>query len=234
MPHAPSVLNLESPRSLRPLRVVLMDEHAVVREGLRALLESEPGVVVTGEASCAIEVFEAVRRQAPDVILMELRLQGPEGLDLVRDLKRRCPEASILLLTVHDSGPLIQAALEAGASGYLLKESPAALVRQALRTVQQGGTVLHPRALRALLAGLPRTAGPGNGHCTPESRPALTERELEILALVAQGNSNRNIADRIHLSESTVKKYVQSVLGKMGAADRTEAAVVALRLGLFR
>lgn len=217
----------------RPIRVMLADDHSLVREGLRSLLASEPDLELVAEATNGLEAVEMALRTKPDVLLLDIRMPGESGLEALRRIKAGSPDTEVLLLTMHDVRTYVREALGSGAAGYLLKDSPPALIRQAVRTAAQHGTVLHERARELLLSDAAKGSG-GEDRLSEAQAPPLSERELEILTLVANGNSNRQVADRLHLAESTVKKYVQSLMGKLRAADRTEAAVIGMRLGLVR
>lgn len=217
------------------IRVILVDDHALVREGLRSVLAGEPGVEIVAEATNAESAMAAALREKPDVVLLDIRLPDEDGIEVTRKLHAALPETAVVLLTMHENRGLARRGLEAGAVGYLLKDSPAPLIRLAIRAARQEGAVLHHRVLRDLLLGGPAEPessenGNGNGH----RLPLLSEREMDVLRQVADGKSNRKIAESMHLSESTVKKYIQSLLAKLQVADRTEAAVTALRSGLLR
>lgn len=215
------------------IRVIVVDDHALVREGLRSVLAGEPGVEIVAEATTAESAMAAALREKPDVVLLDIRLPDEDGIEVTRRLHAALPETAVVLLTMHENRGLARRGLEAGAMGYLLKDSPAPLIRLAIRAARQEGAILHHRVLRDLLLGTPtelEAPENGNGH----RLPALSEREMDVLRQVADGKSNRKIAESMHLSESTVKKYIQSLLAKLQVADRTEAAVTALRSGLLR
>lgn len=215
------------------IRVLLVDDHALVREGLRSVLMAEPDFSVVGEATNAGGAVEMALREKPDVVLLDIRLADGDGIEVTKRLRQELPGTAVVLLTMHENRGLARRGLEAGAVGYLLKDSPAPLIRLAIRAACEEGAVLHHRVLRDLLvssAAEPEASADGNGH----RLPLLSEREMDVLRQVADGKSNRRIAESMHLSESTVKKYIQSLLAKLQVADRTEAAVTALRSGLLR
>lgn len=215
------------------IRVILVDDHALVREGLRAVLTAEPDVEIVAEATNAEAAVAAALREKPDVVLLDIRLPDQDGIEVTKRLRENLPDTAVVLLTMHENRGLARRGLEAGAVGYLLKDSPAPLIRLAIRAVMQEGAVLHHRVLRDLILGTaPEPEVPENGH--GHRLPALSDREMDVLRQVADGKSNRKIAETMHLSESTVKKYIQSLLAKLQVADRTEAAVTALRSGLLR
>jgi NarL family two-component system response regulator LiaR len=212
----------------RPIRVLLVDDHAVVRKGLRALLEREPGVEVTGEAEDGEQAVRAADRLRPDVILMDLEMPGLGGVEATRRIVERCPESRVVVLTSHAAEEDVFPALKAGALSYLLKHSPPEEVLQAIRRAHRGETVLHPAIARMVLQELQRPPAPRQA-ATPDP---LSGRELEVLRLVARGMSNQEIADALVVGEATVRSHVSSILGKLQLASRTQAALYALREGL--
>lgn len=214
------------------IRVVLVDDHALVREGLRSVLHADSEMEIVGEATSGEEVLDLVRRAKPQVVLLDIRLPGIDGIEVTRLLRDQEPTVKVILLTMHENRSLARRGLEAGAVGYLLKDSSAALIRLTLRAALEEGVVVHERVLRELVLGTAEFERPENGDRS--LLPLLSERELEVLRQVADGKSNRKIAEAMHLSESTVKKYIQSLLAKLQVADRTEAAVTALRSGLLQ
>lgn len=220
--------------SRETVRVLLVDDHALVREGLRAVLACEPELQVVGEAGSAQVALDMAIREHPDVVLLDIRLPDRDGIDTTRRLRAALPDTAVVLLTMYETRGLARRALEAGAMGYLLKDSPAPLIRMAVLAAREGGAVLHHRSLLELLQEGPAQPGAVAEARPPVRMPNLSEREFSVLRLVADGHSNRSIAESLHLSESTVKKYIQSLLTKMHVADRTEAAVKALRSGLLR
>jgi DNA-binding NarL/FixJ family response regulator len=204
------------------ITVLIADDHTVVRQGLRVLLGLEDDIEVVGEAAGGAEVIELAAATSPDVILLDLKLPGTDGLAALAELRDRGLSSRVLVLTSVTGQAPVMVAMRAGAAGFLYKDvDPDALVR-AVRTVHDGHTVLAPDAAAALLrspGGAGAVAGPG----------ALTAREREVLAQLAQGRSNRQIARVLAMSEKTVKTHVSSVLAKLGVADRTQAALYAVR-----
>jgi NarL family two-component system response regulator LiaR len=212
----------------RPIRVLLVDDHAVVRKGLRALLDREPGIEVAGEAENGEQAVHAADRLGPDVILMDLEMPGMGGTEATRQISTSHPERRIVVLTSHAAEEDVFPALKAGALGYLLKHSAPEDVLQAIRQAHRGETVLHPAIARMVLQELHR---PAQSKQPPTAEP-LSERELEVLRLLARGMSNQEIADTLVVGEATVRSHVSSILRKLQLASRTQAALYALREGL--
>jgi len=205
-----------------PIRVLIVDDHPVVRRGLRVLLEVQDGIELAGEAGDAETALALAAEQAPDVILLDLKLPGPDGIAVLTELTARGSKARVLVLTSATEPASTSQAVRSGAAGVLYKDvDPDALVR-AIFSVHDGNMLLAPEAAGTLMrsAGL---HGPGSGV------GALTSRESEVLAELAQGRSNREIARALRVSEKTVKAHVSSVLAKLGVQDRTQAALVAVR-----
>jgi two-component system, NarL family, response regulator LiaR len=208
------------------VRVLIVDDHAIVRKGIRALLSEAGGFEVVGEADNGQAAVLAAQETQPDVVLMDLLMPGMDGIEATRQITSRQPKARILVLTSFAADNKVFPAIKAGATGYLLKDSsPDELVR-AIRQVQRGEPSLHPAIARKLLQEIAR---PAEREPAPE---ALTARELEVLQLIAQGLSNQEIADRLTVSESTVRAHVSRILGKLHLASRTQAALYAVREGL--
>ncbi len=217
--------------SAAPIRILLVDDQRLMREGLRMLLELEPDLQVVGEATDGAAALAEYARLTPDVVLMDIRMPGMDGVEATRRIRQRWPEARILILTTFDEDAYVFDGLRAGALGYLLKDISGHDLAQAVRTVAAGGALIQPSVAARVVAEFARLAAPARpaaGHL-PEP---LSEREREILALVAAGLTNREIADRLALAEGTVKNYVTVILGKIGARDRTQAALRARELGL--
>jgi NarL family two-component system response regulator LiaR len=208
------------------IRVLIADDHAIVREGLRALIETEPGMVLVGEASDGVEAARLARALKPDVILLDLVMPRQDGLAAIVEIKQDQPQARILVLTSFADDDKVFPAIKAGALGYLLKDTTPRALLQAIRDVYQGESSLHPTIARKLIGELHHPASP------PPTGEALTEREVQVLGLVAQGLSNQEIADRLVVSERTVRKHVSNILGKLHLANRTQATLYAIRTGL--
>jgi two-component system, NarL family, response regulator LiaR len=212
----------------RPIRVLLVDDHAVVRKGLRALLDRESGIEVTGEAEDGEQALRAADRLHPDVILMDLEMPGIGGIEATRRIAEKHPDTRVVVLTSHASDEDVFPALKAGALGYLLKHSAPEDVLQAIRQAYRGETVLHPAIARMVLQELHRVIQPKQVATTDP----LSERELDVLRLLARGMSNQDIADTLVVGEATVRSHVSSILRKLQLASRTQAALYALREGL--
>ncbi len=210
----------------KPIRVLIADDHAIVRKGLRALLATEPDIEVMAEAENGAEAIARVERLQPDVVLMDLVMPEVDGIEAIRRITASLPRVRILVLTSFGGDDKVFPAIKAGALGYLLKDSsPEELVR-AIHQVHRGESSLHPAIARKLLHELSHPAE------RPPTRDPLTEREVEVLQLLAHGNSNQEIADALVISEATVRTHVSNILGKLHLASRTQAALYALREGL--
>jgi DNA-binding NarL/FixJ family response regulator len=212
----------------RPIRVLLVDDHAVVRKGMRALLDREPGIEVVGEGENGEQAIHAADRLRPDVILMDLEMPGTGGIEATRQITAQHADMRIVVLTSHAAEEDVFPALKAGALGYLLKHSAPEDVLQAIRQAYRGETVLHPSIARMVLQELNRPAQAKQ----PRTTEPLSERELEVLRLLARGMSNQEIADTLVVGEATVRSHVSSILRKLQLASRTQAALYALREGL--
>lgn len=207
------------------IKVLIADDHTVVRKGIRALLETEPGITVVGEAADGEDAIHKALALKPDVILMDLVMPKLDGVQAIKELREKLPEIKVLVLTSFAEDRRIVAAIEAGALGYLLKDSsPEDLVR-AIREVHRGESSLHPKVAQQLIKKLQRPAE------EPE-REELTARERKVLALIARGLSNREIARELSISEPTVRTHVSNILRKLGLKSRTQAALYALKEGL--
>ncbi len=209
------------------IRVLIADDHHVVRGGLRALLETEEGIEVVGEASDGVEAVLKTRSLEPDVLLLDLVMPRKNGIEAIQEIKHESPEARILVLTSFSDDDKVFAAIKAGALGYLLKDSSTQELIQAIRDVYNGESSLHPAIARKLIRELNRPASN-----LPPSEEPLTEREVEVLVYVARGYSNQEIADALIISERTVRTHVSNILSKLHLANRTQAALYALKEGL--
>jgi NarL family two-component system response regulator LiaR len=206
-------------------RVLVVDDHAVVREGLRALIETEPGMELAGEASDGVEAVDQARALQPDVVLLDLVMPRKGGIEAIGDIMQQDPNARILVLTSFAEDDKVFPAIKAGALGYLLKDASPAELLQAIRDVQSGEPTMHPTIARKLMRELRRPAD------LPPTDEPLTEREVEVLQSLARGLSNREIADELIVSERTVRTHVSNILAKLHLANRTQAALYALREG---
>ena len=206
--------------------VMLVDDHAVVREGLRAFLQLQPDIKVVGEAAGGAAALEAARAAQPDVILMDLLMPDGDGVEAIRAIVAAARRARVLVLTSFVDDERVFAAMQAGAAGYLLKDVEPDQLAAAIRDVHSGRPALHPEVAARLMRRVADPAGAG--------AEALTPREGEVLQLVVEGFANKQIARRLRITEKTVKTHVSSILRKLGVADRTAAAVLAIRQGLVR
>jgi len=223
-----------APSRVRPLTVLLVDDHPVVREGLRSVLNADRGVELLGEAASAHEALKMAADLKPDVVLMDINLPGMSGLEATREIKKQLPDVEVVLLTVYDSPMYLIESIRSGAAGYILKDACQDLIPTAIRAARDGGMVLPCRLLRQAVDGLSGASRRG-GAAPPGSFSAasqLTVREMDVLRLLTRGATNKAMAAELHLAEVTIKKYVQSVMAKLGAADRTDAALQGVRLGL--
>ena len=208
------------------IRVLIADDHPVVRRGLISLLRTEPGLELVGEAENGAEAVELTRLLHPDVILLDLVMPRMGGLEAIAKIKQETPTARILVITSFADDDKVFPAIKAGALGYLLKEAPPEMLVQAIRDVHRGESSLHPAIARKLISEL---------HQPPDLPPTtepLTLRELDVLRLVARGLTNQDIAKELVISEGTVRFHVSNILGKLHLANRTQAALYALQEGL--
>ena len=210
------------------IRILIVDDHAVVREGLRALIEVNPEMELAGEAADGVEAVQKARSLQPDVILLDLVMPRKGGIEAISEIKEETPNARILVLTSFAEDDKVFPAIKAGALGYLLKDSSARELLQAIRDVYRGEPTMHPTIARKLMRELQRPPE------LPPTEEPLTVREVEVLKLVAQGLSNQEIADVLVISERTVRTHVTNILTKLHLANRTQAALYALREKLAR
>ena len=204
------------------ISLLIVDDHPVVRDGLRGMFESAPGFAVLGEAAGGVEAVERAATLEPDVILMDLRMPGGGGVDAIRELTRRRVRAKVLVLTTYDTESDTIPAIEAGATGYLLKDAPREELFTAVRAAAEGRTVLSPAVASRLVSAV---RAPGN--------EPLSAREREVLVLVAKGSSNREIARELFISEATVKTHLTHLYAKLGVSDRAAAVAVAYDRGIL-
>ncbi|MCW2796654.1 response regulator transcription factor [Nocardioides sp.] len=204
-----------------PIRVVLVDDHAVIRAGLQQLLGGTHDIEVVGQAENGAQALEVVRELRPDVVLMDLQMPGVDGVTATRNIMAEKLGVDVLVLTSYSDGERIVGALDAGAVGYLLKDADPEDVLEGIRAVSRGESPIHPRAARALL-----------GFRSGSNQVQLTTRETEVLGLVREGLANKQIARRLEISERTVKAHLTSAFARIGVSDRTQAALWAERNGL--
>jgi DNA-binding NarL/FixJ family response regulator len=209
-------------------RVLLVDDHELVRQGIAAMLHGAPDLQVVGEAKTGREALEAARRELPDVVLMDVRMPDMDGLEATKRIKEERPRTAVIMLTMHDNPTYLRDAVRAGAAGYLLKDVSKDELVDAVKQVATGGAFIESQMLKGMLSEMKPTAPTGAGGVAKN----LTKREREILALVAEGMSNREIAEKLVLSPETVKSHVAAILEKLNVSDRTQAAIYAVRNGL--
>lgn len=209
----------------RPISLLIVDDHPVVRDGLRGMFAAAPGFTVLGEAPDGVAAVALTGELDPDVVLMDLRMPGGGGVDAIRELTRRGARAKVLVLTTYDTDSDTLPAIEAGATGYLLTDAPREELFTAVRAAAQGRTVLSPAVASRLVSAVRTPAVPGN--------EPLSAREREVLALVARGTSNREIARELFISEATVKTHLTHLYGKLGVNDRAAAVATAYQRGIL-
>lgn len=209
-------------------RVLVVDDHDLARHGLMAILSGTPELEIVGEARNGREAIAAARELLPDVVLMDVRMPDMDGLEATRRIKAERPRTAVVIVTNHENPSYLREAVDAGAAGYLLKDVSRELLVGAVLEVASGGSVIEKQALRGVLRDV------STGAAAPEAARSLTRRELETLAHLAEGLSNREIAERLVLSPETVKSHVAAILDKLDVSDRTQAAVYAVRHGLSR
>jgi DNA-binding NarL/FixJ family response regulator len=215
------------------IRVLLCDDQALVRSGFRMILEARPGLQVVGEAEDGAQAVRLAAQTQPDVILMDVRMPHLDGVEATRQIVAAGSPARILVLTTYDLDEYVYAAIRAGASGFLLKDVQPAQLAEAIRVIAAGDALLAPSVTRRLLGQFARTLpGPRASRASPAALSALTERETEVLRLLAAGLSNAELAGRLYISEATVKSHVSSLLRKLGLRDRVQAVILAYDTGL--
>jgi DNA-binding NarL/FixJ family response regulator len=213
------------------IRVLIIDDHQMVRQGLRTFLDVQDDIEVVGEAADGEAGVRVAAEVAPDVVLLDLRMPDSDGVAALNRLREEGSAARVLVVTSFTDPATVLPALRAGAAGYVYKDVDPQALAAAIRAVHAGHVLLHPDVARLLISALPYAGAPGGGG-TAAPRDRLTARELEVLAELARGRSNREIARKLGLAEKTVKTHVSAILGKLGVQDRTQAALHAVRAGL--
>jgi DNA-binding NarL/FixJ family response regulator len=218
----------EAGKAMEPIKVMIVDDHPVVRDGISAMLAREADVKVVGDARNGLEAIERARQLQPDVILMDLRMPEMDGATAMKRIRAENASVKFLVLTTYDSDEHIFQAIEAGAKGYLLKDSSRDDLFHAVRAVHRGESLIHPAVAARVLDRFAQMARQGTGGET------ISDREIEVLTLMAKGAANKEIADALAISESTVKTHVGSLFRKLEANDRTEAVTKALQRGIIK
>jgi DNA-binding NarL/FixJ family response regulator len=214
------------------IRIVIADDQTLVRDGFRMILDAQDDIEVVGEATDGLEAVTCARELRPDVVLMDIRMPGRDGLEATREVLRESPQTHVLILTTFDLNEYVYEAMKAGASGFLLKDIPRSQLIEGIRTVAAGDALLAPAITRRLIEQFVRRP-PASVRPAPPALEALTPREREVLELVARGRSNTEIATGLYVSEATVKTHVAHALRKLGLRDRVHAVVFAYESGLI-
>jgi two-component system, NarL family, response regulator DevR len=209
------------------IRLLIIDDHEMVREGLKAMLSAEPDFAIVGDAANAEQAFALIERLRPDIILLDIRLPGTSGIEVCRTVTERYPETAVIILTTFTDESLVAQCIQAGARGFIVKDIERFDLKRSIRAVARGEAAIDTKAAVAVLAQL-RGAPQNNNEPAPDP---LSSQQIVILRLVAQGLSSREIATRLYLSENTVKGYVQEILHRLGVKNRTEAVMVAVKQG---
>ncbi|MCS6840969.1 MAG: response regulator transcription factor [Roseiflexus sp.] len=218
------------------IRVLLVDDQTLIRQGIAMLLELEPDLEVVGAVGDGRAAIEAVEKLRPDVVLMDVRMPGMDGVTATRELNRRFPEVGVIILTTFDDDEYVFEGLKAGARGYLLKDISSEEMAEAVRTVARGEALIQPSIARKVVAEFSRLAvgtSPAPERMPPRSPNALTERELDVLKALARGMSNKEIAAALVITEGTVKTHISNILAKLEVRDRTQAVLKAQQLRLL-
>ena len=213
---------------MKKIRLLIVDDHEMVREGLRSILQEDPGIKVVGEADGGTKALELVAKLHPDIVLLDLKMPDIDGIEVCRRLRVQSPTTAVVALTTFADENLVRECIQAGARGYVLKDIERFKLQQILRTVASGESVIDPKIVEQLAQTTPEEEG---GKRDRRVRRDLTHQQLAILRLIGQGFSNKEIGTQMVLSENTIKSYIQDLLQKIGARNRVEAAMTAAREG---
>jgi DNA-binding NarL/FixJ family response regulator len=221
-------------KEIKPIRVFMIDDHEVVRQGLSVILEEEPDIEIVGVASSGEKVIKIIRKANPNVVLMDIRMPGTDGFKATHEIRKACPRVAVIMLTGYESELYATEALRAGASGYITKDCPRQLLINAIRVVRHGGTVWQGDPLRggSYTKAISTKAPVKPNSVTKKLKKQLTVREIDVLALLAKGYGNKQISTTMNLADVTVKKHITNILSKLDVANRTQAALYAVQLGI--
>jgi DNA-binding NarL/FixJ family response regulator len=220
---------------MTPIRTLIVDNHRLVREGIRAMLAGADDIEVVGEAGDGTQALRWALEQDLDMVLMNLHMPNLDGIEATKRIKAQRPRTAVVMLTAYDDDARVVDAVQAGASGYLLKDASRDLLLYTVRAARSGGTLIKTSVLQEAISELVRSNGRRRLSPTPNGCACeeLTKRELEVLELVADGLTNKEVASALFIADDTAKKHVQSIIGKLGASDRTHAVMLAARAGLI-
>lgn len=217
------------------IKVLVVDDHTLVREGFVRMLELESEFSVVGQAGSADEAFQKVKELSPEIVLMDIKLQGTNGIEATRQIKKDFPDVEVIILSMYDEEEYVIESFKSGAIGYILKDSTKDELKRAIKAAYSGRSLIDPTVAKKLLSELDRTskAATAAAHAPkPSIAKELSDREVEVLQHVAQGKSNKKIADELNISEKTVKAHLRSIFRKLEVADRAQAVAYAMRKGL--
>jgi len=223
---------LESRVQDEPIKILIVDDHTLVREGFARMLELDPAFRVVGQASSAREALEKTRELSPDVVMMDIKLPGINGIEATRMIKKESPETEVIILSMYDEDQYVLEAVKAGATGYVLKDISQEELFRAIKVVYSGGSLIQPALARRLLKEFASRTRETTSDGRYSPLRELSEREIEVLQCVSEGMSNRNIAEKLMISEKTVKAHLRSIFRKLEVGDRAQAVAEAMRKGL--